>query len=582
MIERLTGVTPWLVAAFTSILCAGAVHAQRVSQTAESGAPDSSSSTPSTGATDSVTTSGAWLPVAPANLCNITVSATEDVATSVDLRTECDVAFEYATPLVNDRIMWLDAGAPMVHLRPRRFDGPRIAHGQWALWNEGRILGTVRMAATINDAVSEIRWAHSTTVGTPGFWLQTWLPVLDGYPQGHPDYPLLVTIPDGEGPLPVEVFLHGFMGEARFSNEADHVTIMPSDPQNTYWWGDSASGSPEPSTQWMVVDAVAQIVPTISAADADRVVLAGASMGGAGAAAIAMTWPELFAGVVATDGQAVPRNHRARRVSQLSTLWGAMSDAPLTGGQPQPAWDTTDLTWLLTTDPRIHHLPFASRFGRDDSIIHFGALTDASPTTGRSWLEAMEHTQIPWVLAWDPGGHVSSAPLEERWWWYGWNRLTDRESWWSRAFPSIAVRCSTLDGDPGDGSGNGRRPRHPDAAFAGDPAVVGDDGWNGQEQGVRGAWVRWYNRSLRAEPDSLTFDVSLHAPDVSQATCDLVIGRSGVFAPPAGAALEWSDGTETGSPAIRRSDGRIALSFVQLQSERITTIRIRWIPDGAR
>ncbi|MFO0572904.1 MAG: hypothetical protein U1A78_02815 [Polyangia bacterium] len=318
------------------------------------------------------------------------------------------------------------------------------------------------------------------------------------------DLGAIVTAPlDPSGPprLPVRVLLHGFDGAPARDGWEGEIRIMPADPMNSYWWGygdrlpagspDRDGGTVPPYTQRRVLNLLDWVLRTFPAADPERVYLDGASMGGAGAMALGLLSARHFCWVQASLGQAIARNHRPARVTQLSTLWGR-PERNLPGAARLGVWDLLDLTRVLVEVPEAREQFLFLRHGKDDTTIHFGAMVLASPRTRVSFYEALQREHGGHLLVWDEGGHGPKDPvLPEGWWQSGWNPVFDDTAYLRRhqVFPAFS-RCST-DRDPGSGKPNGRQSWDDSGGYAGKLEVPGDTGWDGELAGARNRGLRW-------------------------------------------------------------------------------------------
>jgi len=313
-----------------------------------------------------------------------------------------------------------------------------------------------------------------------------------------------VAVPSGASaasPVPVAIELHGFGGAPSTSGSPDEIVIRPHDPANTYWYGYAEAlpgGSPtqgmsRPYTARRVVHLLEWVLKNQPAADPERVYIRGGSMGGAGAATIGLLRARHFCYVEATIGQMVPRNHRPARVSQLSGLWGS-PEANLSADEADGlgAWDHQDLTRALAESPEARDQFVFTYHGKDDPIIHFGAVVLASPLTAQSWYSAVQAERVGHYAVWDEGGHGGGDPLLPSFWSdWGWNRVTDQVTFMRRDLPIPAFSNSTADQDPGDGSGNGMQTWSDESGFAGTVSVVGDTGWSGERAGAINRFLRW-------------------------------------------------------------------------------------------
>ncbi len=221
----------------------------------------------------------------------------------------------------------------------------------------------------------------------------------------------LVLVPKTGHPVPVRVELHGLGGHPWPDPPGDKIRVRPFDPNVTYWWGYSerlpegpAGGKVPGYTTRRVLHLLDWVLRT-QPADPDRVAIFGGSMGGAGAKTIGLLHARHFANIDATIGQAIPRNHRPTRLDQLSGIWGRKG----------PVWDRLDLTRLLEESAEARDQFVFTHHGKDDGIIHFGAVVQRSPRTNESWYSALQRHHVGHYVTWDEGGHGPPDPVMGSW-----------------------------------------------------------------------------------------------------------------------------------------------------------------------
>lgn len=403
--------------------------------------------------------------------------------------------------------------------------------------------------------------------------------------------------------FPVRIGLHG-IGTAKppSTGSSREFRIGPHDPENTYWWGYDA-GLPDADplgldvpdyTQRRVMHLLAWVLENYPQADADRVYVAGSSMGGAGAMTMGLWYARHFAYVSAQLGQAVPRNHRPARVAQLENLWGPLLglDEAQDGGS---VWDEIDLTRVLASSAEARGQYLFMRHAKDDTTIHFGAAVIASPQTGERLYDALQARGVGHLAVWDEGAHGPADPkLGTGWWDDDFSPMTDDTTFVRRdlAFPGFSL--SSADGDPGNGEGNGKQKWSVNAGYAGTLAVAGDTGWNGEIAGALNRFLRWDANAVVDTIDAFSLPLHVHDGDGSDAPAkgypsrgdrfdgelpvvvDVTARRTQAFALRPGEAVAWRFGAQSGE-AVANAAGELTVEGLELGLE-WATLELRRVP----
>ncbi|MFW5739545.1 MAG: hypothetical protein ACOC1F_04190, partial [Myxococcota bacterium] len=333
-------------------------------------------------------------------------------------------------------------------------------------------------------------------------------------------------------------------------------------------------------------------------ADPERVYVVGGSMGGAGAATLGLLYARHFAFIESTIGQMVPRNHRPSRIGQLEGLWGATTDNLLDGtslgdGDLLGVWDRQDLCRVLREVPEARDQFIFTKHGKDDSTIHFGAVTHDSPLTGRSFYEAAQDERIGHYTVWDEGGHGSEDPvMGAHWWDDDWSLLFDPTSYLRRDRPFPAFSAASHDWDPGDGSGNGLASWSDESGYATSVGVAGNTGWNGDIAGARNRFLRWDTNGIVDERDRLELPLFVMDGDGASPPqtgypsrgdrfdrtwpvyVDVTPRRVRRFTCLAGEAIEWSFGEQSGT-VTANADGSVTVPQLPLDVTKTTLVLTR-------
>lgn len=396
-----------------------------------------------------------------------------------------------------------------------------------------------------------------------------------------------VTVPNAAGPdapAPVRVSLHGFGSPPPMSGSSAEFRVGPHDPYNTYWWGYDAalpdapaSGAEVPDyTQRRVMHLVGWVLDNYPGADRGRVYASGSSMGGAGAMTLGLWYARHFAYISSVLGQAIPRNHRPGRITQLSGHWGP-SDGRF--------WDEIDLTRVLADASEARDQYLFVRHGKDDGTIHFGAALLPSPLTDDSLYDALQGLRVGHLAVWDEGGHGPADPLLGSGWWdKSFSPMHDKTSFLrrDRAFPAFSL--SSADGDPGDGEGNGKQKWSVNSGYAGTVAVAGDTGWTGEVAGALNRFLRWDATQIVDTVDRLAMPLRVHdgegaAPPAAgypsrgdrfdgelPVVVDVTPRRMQAFRLRPGERLRWSFGALGGEVAAD-AEGEVTIPGLELTHE---------------
>ncbi|MEC8025211.1 MAG: alpha/beta hydrolase-fold protein [Myxococcota bacterium] len=348
----------------------------------------------------------------------------------------------------------------------------------------------------ITQVETESGFERQTVIQTTDKWLDA--PAYSGR-----EFSAIVTVPSvALDSIPVRIVLHGYGSEPGSQGSTREIRIYPHDPYRTYWWG-YAEGLPErltgvvaDFTQRRVLHLLAWVLDTVPGADPERVYVVGASMGGAGALSMGLRHARHFAYVESVIGQTVARNHRPTRVAQLATHWGHPQDDLPGPTRFESVWNAQDMVSVLNSDWGARQQYVFTYHGKDDPIIHFGAVVQASPVVGLSWYRAIQSLKTGHYAVWDEGGHGIPDPVMGAGWYENnWDRIHHPVTFLRRDLPFPAFTNSTADGTPGQ-SGKGTLAFDVESGFAADVSVPGDTGWNGDITGTFNRYLRWDSNSI--------------------------------------------------------------------------------------
>lgn len=501
--------------------------------------------------------------------CHLSFQVDEELTLEIPVLTLCEA--EHARSFVGTLppgAIW-DAHEQVIRFTPDAFQGGgshTVALEFRA--SDGGVVGQGEVQIQVRNTVTHPEWTLISTRER----LNGRLHVFQQHVNEHlanpetdaSEFTVEVGIPNGTiaaGSMPLRVYLHGFNGEATVEPVAHEFRMAVADPHNTYWYGElGPDGRPQPYSERRVLHAIEQTLREYPGIDADRVYLVGPSMGGAGAATIGLVHNRHFSWVYATIGQAIPRNHRVVRLAQLAAIWG--TPVPLVATQTllEP-WDTRDLTWVAEHVPGAVDQFLVLKHGKDDPIIHFGAMLEASPLTGRSFYGTMTTLHMAGLAAWDEGGHGTPDPLlEDGWWMDGWDPASGQPSL-SRTTPTVALTANSCDEDPGSRVGDGSREWNSSAGFAGDVTRPADSGWGGDPAGARNRGVRWTNVADTVE--RLHLQVWTEHPACEMAHAAVTVHRAQWFRLAAGEQVAWAMGEQRGM-AMADGYGLVTIEGVTL------------------
>jgi hypothetical protein len=374
--------------------------------------------------------------------------------------------------------------------------------------------------------------------------LQTTDAFLDSHSLAGRKLEAYVTVPTQPGPHPVRLQLHGFSpaSETLKFGSSSEMIVHPQDLANTYWWGYSElplpggpAGTAIPNYSQRRALHLLEWALQHFGGDPLRVHVEGASMGGAGAATLGLLSARHFAWVRSRVGQMIPRNHRPTRIAQLAQFWGRPEQALASpGSEDRSVWDHMDLSRALHEDSEAQAQFLVLKHSKDDRIIHFGAAVQPSPLTTESFYTSLQTQRVGHVIAWDEGGHMSPDPaLGEGWWRDNWDPRSDERTYLRRDLAFPAFSNSSADGKPGTGTARDGRDWHPRAGYAGQVAVVGDTGWDGDRFGTYNRYLRWDSSAIVDGFDAFSIPLGLsgEAPTAAPIQADVTLRRTQRFRP---------------------------------------------------
>jgi hypothetical protein len=209
------------------------------------------------------------------------------------------------------------------------------------------------------------------------------------------------------------LFLHAWGGDASRGyghwHGADEGVVLLSTNQGPYDWytayherhgepGQPGKGKAEPYTLRRVL-AFVDWATARYALDAERLFVAGSSMGGTGASMFATSAPERFAWARSDVGVHVPRDNPAFRRS-FSSVWGKPG-ADVTTPEGLSPWERYDNAARVRDDPSLNLPLIVFANGVNDENVAFAQAA--------AFLEALQSARQPHVFTWGQRGHGQRA-----------------------------------------------------------------------------------------------------------------------------------------------------------------------------
>ncbi len=319
-------------------------------------------------------------------------------------------------------------------------------------------------------------------------------------------------------PAPLQIGLHEW-GATAWSGygwwygwQEGTMLLATTDLPQTWWYGHhEAYGRRPPRAEDVVHNYTERRILSMLAwvktrwrIDAERIFLAGSSMGGSGATAMAVRHGGLFAFGIAWAGL-YDFGRSPRFTEGLAELLGPPA-LGLRTEDGELAWNRVNLPRLLRQDAAADtaFLTFAN--GKNDGAIGWPQAVD--------FVRALQETRRPFIFRWGQGGHGERALVPTA------DGGSDHPSpildiRRDRSLP--AFTRGSLDDDPGSG----------------DPA-------DGAPEGQINAYLRWETDTVvdRADRWEATLYLVPGAPRES-CTADVTARRVRAFAPPPGATVAW-------------------------------------------
>ena len=368
-------------------------------------------------------------------------------------------------------------------------------------------------------------------------------------------YDYVVFEPDcGSGPVPATLILHGWGGNAYRPVTEDPdpwnwctYRIYPVDQSETWWFGFALTNDfrlgGEVAAGDTIVNFTEQRVlrmlrdlerePPGPPLDTNRVFVYGQSMGGSGALALALRYPNIFAAAYAsepmTDYATSGDGGGVDWRSDVEPKWGLRAlnlpvqlDAPAGWADALKRYNGTSVwTWQNHRFNATNRLgddtvPFGIGHGTNDMVIEW-------PTQGRPLYGALDASRRCW------GGVVTDADHT----WLGFAGLPPTLAANSSLVPFAAFQIVCHETVPGLSRASGNLPSPPTQT-----------GGYHQNLAWSASWDAWDGPP---QDTSTVWQISLRAEDGGTHTADVTPRRTQQFRPSPGAAANWRN--------LRISDG---------------------------
>ncbi|MBA2480740.1 MAG: prolyl oligopeptidase family serine peptidase [Planctomycetes bacterium] len=360
--------------------------------------------------------------------------------------------------------------------------------------------------------------------------------------------------------IPAILVLHGFgdtwQAIVSFANFYPELfVIVPNDPLGTWYYGysDQLPGG-DPNKGMVVNYTERRLLAYLDhfqkeyPIDANRIYVAGGSMGGTGATSLALRYPKIFAGADAKKG-ATNRIH-CKWLNQCSTIWGNV-DAKVTNNDGENVWDWQNMAWFASK----HHQDatwLRTAHGREDVSIPYRQVAGPPGVQPMSFYDALETFKIGHQCLWDQSSHSKRPPTpftHDDWW----DAFTDATCYLAldKSFPAFTK--FSANGNPGTGAGDA----------VGTDNDLGDNTYDGDKDGGFNRFLRWNTTTIVDEPATYAIDLKLSSGangyKGAGERVDVTPRRLQKFAIKPGSSFAWK--TSTGQTGEAKADAESLLTL---------------------